>query len=971
MPARVHAFLYVRADDRPDAHLARTLAALTAQSRPVDALTIVIAGHAQPATMALVEASGAEGVVVASRTTRFAQAMGLAARRVGDADALWLLGQDTAPEPDALRRLVGALDVQPSVAVFAPKLIRWDEPSRIVSLGVSMTAYGRAVGLADGEFDQGQHDGDDDVLGADVRGMLVRHDAWRALGGIDPALFGADDGLDLSVRARLAGHRVAVVPRARLAVAGDGAIGPTAPLGARGRRRALFETRIGQRHRRLVYAPAALLPLHWLSYPPLVVFAAILALVRKAPRSIAPDAAATLTAWIRLRDVARARRRIAAGGARVPWSRLDALRVDRRQLRDRLALDGIAPEPDHRGELRFFSGGGAWVVLGAALVSIVAFFSLLAWPALGGGALLPMRTTVAGLWADAAYGQRALGWDLVGPADPFAAVVAVIGSLTAWAPAQGLLALWLLALPLAALAGWMGATRLTARAWLRAAGAAGWALAPPFVSALVDGRPGAVIAHLLLPWLLICLAASRRSLAAASGAGLLAGALLAAAPSLAVPALVLWLGALVTAGRGAGRTAWALAPPLALAAPLVWERAIVQGDPLSLLADPGAPPVAPGAPPAWALLGGWGRIPLGWDEAVHLVPVLLLVPFALLALLSPLTSRWRAGGALLAIALLGTAVAFAAPRIAVTVTAAGPIGLDPGPAASLAWLGVLGAAVAALDAGGLRRPVLRGLAGTVAIAAVAVAVAPALALPTRGGGAIQNGPVSTLPAYVAAVGDGARSGTLVIDARADGYGARIVWGGSETLGGQTTLLSAPGLGDGGTDAARASDDTVAAVVADLVTGADSAGTASLADQGIAFVLVDATPESAGEDAAARRAQAIAALDARGSLVSVGEETGRGALWRVGASEPEAAGIERAEPPASVALTGRLVALAQIAVMIIAVLLAVPTLASRRAARRHPRLLGLPRTARDEGSSGELDPLAEPLPEDDETEEAGV
>ena len=77
-----------------------------------------------------------------------------------------------------------------------------------------MTRFGRTVGLADGELDQGQHDGREDVLGTDVRGILARSEAWRELGGLDPALAGADEGLDLGVRARLSGARVALVPTA-------------------------------------------------------------------------------------------------------------------------------------------------------------------------------------------------------------------------------------------------------------------------------------------------------------------------------------------------------------------------------------------------------------------------------------------------------------------------------------------------------------------------------------------------------------------------------------------------------------------------------------------------------------------------------------------------------------------------------------------------------------------------------------
>src|SRR5688572_19371639 len=175
---RIHAVLVVRPDGRTPAafHLRRTLAAVADQSRPVDVLTIVVCGG-DDHLFELADAAGAESVVRAPASTGFAAATALVPPGGEDA-ALWLLAQDTAPEPDALARLAGALELSPSVAFVAPKLVRWDDRSEIVSLGVSMTRFGRTVGLADDELDQGQHDAQEDVLGADVRGILVRADAW-------------------------------------------------------------------------------------------------------------------------------------------------------------------------------------------------------------------------------------------------------------------------------------------------------------------------------------------------------------------------------------------------------------------------------------------------------------------------------------------------------------------------------------------------------------------------------------------------------------------------------------------------------------------------------------------------------------------------------------------------------------------------------------------------------------------------
>ncbi|MCR2692887.1 hypothetical protein NSP23_24410, partial [Salmonella enterica] len=87
-----------------------------------------------------------------------------------------------------------------------------------------------------------------------------------------------------------------------------------------------------------------------------------------------------------------------------------------------------------------------WAVLAALVVSIASFTTLIAWPAVGGGGLLPLRQTVSALWADAAWGLRGIGVDVVGPADPFAAVVAVVGTLWPGAPSFAMVLLWILAL---------------------------------------------------------------------------------------------------------------------------------------------------------------------------------------------------------------------------------------------------------------------------------------------------------------------------------------------------------------------------------------------------------------------------------------------------------------------------------------------------------------------------------------------
>ena len=939
MPARVHAILVVRPEGRTPAahHLTRTLAAIAAQTRPVDALTIVLCG-ADPALTQLAASSGAEGVITASAGTPFAAATALATPRL-TGDAVWLLAQDTAPEPEALVRLAGALELSPSLAVAAPKLVRWDEPEEIVSLGISLNRYGRTVELAAGEFDQGQHDGDADVLGADVRGLLIRRESWAALGGLDPALGGADEGVDLGVRARLAGDRVSLVPAARVAVAGDGVAAM-----ARGRRRArrrAFAERTAQLHRRLAYAPAAAVPLHWLSFLPLALWRTIVHLVGKVPYRVLPEWGATILVMARIAAVARARRRIRAVRA-VGWSRIAPLRVSRGEMRLRWEGDGAVVDAPVRSELRFFVGGGAWAVLGALAVSAALFFPLLAWPVLGGGALAPLRATVAQLWQDAAWGLRPLGLDAVGPADPFSAIIAIIGTLSPGDPSRALVVLWVLALPLAVLGGWFAATRVTESSLLRITAAVAWALAPTFLAALVEGRPTALLAHLLLPWLFYAASVAHRAWAPAGAASVLLVLVLACAPSLAPAAVVLWSAALVVvalvAGRGVARVVWLIVPSIVVFAPLVWTQ-VRTGNPWGLLADPGIPYAGDEAtadPLGRALLaagfpssdpGGWASV---WNGPVWWVG-LLIAPLAVLALLAVLTPRWVTASALLIIAAVGLATAFAAVGVSVSFDHGTPVPLWPGAGLSLAWLGVVGSAMVALDAGIVERVhVLRPIGALVTLVALVVAVGPALTASldqSHPRSVLTNGPTSTLPAFVAAEGRGSTAiGTIVLDPRADGLRVDVVWGGSATVGGQSTVQATR-------IEARPADRDLAALAADLTTPSSDDVVARLAERGIGFVLLQSAP--AGENDVIRGARLAAAtsLDQRDALDGVGT-TSRGDLWRVTADVQPRAPLSDAQVHLR-----NLVTLGSLGVLLVALLLAVPTTASRRIARRTPRIVG--------------------------------
>lgn len=540
------------------------------------------------------------------------------------------------------------------------------------------------------------------------------------------------------------------------------------------------------------------------------------------------------------------------------------------------------------------------------------------------------------LWRDAAWGMRDLGVNMVGPADPFSAVLALVGSLWPGAPSTALVLVWLLALPLAVLGGWFAATRVTERPGLRVLGGIAWALAPTFLTALVQGRPSAVLFHLLLPWVFHTASVAHRSWGAAGAASVVTAAALACAPSVVPAVALLWVLAIVIAlaagqFRGAVRLVWVLIPTAVMFAPLgYWQ--FTSGDPAALFADPAV--IRP-----WSGLGadaegrsvlatgfpsedraGWTWL-VGTDLAVW-APV-LLAPVLLLALAAALSPRWRAGITLLVVALAGMSTAFLAVGVVVSFAQGAGVQIWPGTGLSLAWIGVLGAALVTADTA-ITVGWMRTTAALTAGIAVAVCAIPALAAVHAGQSALRDGPASTLPAFVAAQSTGGTErGTLVLTPLNDGsLSARVVWGSSDTLDAQTTMLST----------ATVPSDAFAVDVVDLISARDFDAATALASQGISFVLL-ATVDDEGDRARTLRTTAAAAIDRRESFVGAGQ-TERGTLWRIDAEIDERPALTAAQRT-----TSRTIAMAQVAVVLATLLLSIPTQASRRAARARPRVVG--------------------------------
>ena len=937
MNPKVTAILVARAGGE---HLSQTLVALAAQTRPPDAVVLVDNGSRGRLAISA-QVVQPDKVITMPGVVPFGEAVEAAARTValereGD-DFLWLLAQDSAPNESALERLLGALEVSPSVAIVGPKQMEWDRPDYIAEYGLTMTRRGRTVSLVTDELDQGQHDDVSDVMAVGANGLLIREPVYRLLGGCDPGLPVVDDALDLCVRARLAGHRVTVVPDARVLTAGDGVIGPNMSLKLRARQRRARLIRTAELYRGMAYAPAFSVMWLWFALGPRSVFRAIWLLLAKRPYEVGGEFRAALAVAFSQPSVSRSRAQLARART-TGWWALAPLRMSRESMRRRQSL-----EREHarlvlegaRRPLHFLSSGGAWTTIALAIISVVTNIPLLGAQALGGGALLPLSSSLGDAWSQTGYGWRSLALAQLDPADPFAWVMALLGSVTWWNPSFALVLLWFVALPLAGAGAWVVMARLTDRVGIRVFAGLAYGLAPTLLIALHDGRPAAVLVHVLLPWLFAAGLRAPRSWSASAIAALLFAAVVACAPSLGVALLIVWFGSVVLTGRYVGRFLAIPIPAVALFAPVVVVQ-LFSGNPLGMLADPG--PVVPFAQASrWEMalgyptsgLGGWfdltGAINWGVTIAAGLIVLVLVAVLVALAVAGLFSAHPVRAQLALFVALLGLASAVGTVGLRVAFEGQTAVPLWPGAGLSLASLGLIVAAGTGMSV--LRRfSFYPAIAGTLAVGLLAVPLIGGLVV---GSGFVHASTGRTLPAYVVATA--ARDplvGTLILTPQANGgVAAVIVRGQGMTLDQSSSLINTSvGSGDG--------QRALAHLAGDVSSTGGQQTEPELKQFGIGYILlapaVGATSAGFTSDAASVATRVRSSLDANPSLTPIGD-TDAGLLWSYpGVSTADAAVVN---PPSETQPWRSIIFSVQILVLVLTMLVALPTGPPRADGRR--------------------------------------
>lgn len=637
--------------------LPRSLAALQALDPAPDTVVAVDTGSADTTAELLADAAAIDLVITLPADTGFATAVhaGIEAAPILSEEVatssqwLWLLHDDSAPAPAALGALLRNAVDQPSVGVWGPKVLGWDEPRRLLEAGVSITRSGRRhTGLEPGEQDQGQYHGQRDALAVGSAGMLVRRDVWDDLGGLDQSMRFFRDDIDFGWRANLAGYRVAVATDAVLHHAEALARGRRADAlrdpHAVDRASALYTLLANSRRSTVLF--------RWVWLLLQTLMRALGYVVGKAPREAAAEMSAIVTVLVRPMLIWRARR-ARRRRRRVPARSLRSLfpppGQQVRQTFETLAgslnvqTDGqpstileSGPVEDDLDSFVAVSSGrlGRWVrrpgvilFTGLLLVQVVAWRGLYRGGVLHGGALLPMPTGASDVWQayTATWHPVSLGSGTM--AHPSTAVLGLM--------ATALLghATWVVPFILVlgpALAGLLAyqvtrsfglSTRL--RVWVGVA----YALNPVFLAATAQGRWTTVLVGVLLPLAGVAVArglgmgTAAPSVRAAAVAILLLGLMLALAPPLLVPllamAVALALRSPLRGARSSGAshlrarlTAVALVVgPSVLLVPW-WP--VVASDPSVLLLDPGVAWVGDAEAPWQAIFfdpGGWWSSP--------------------------------------------------------------------------------------------------------------------------------------------------------------------------------------------------------------------------------------------------------------------------------------------------------------------------------------------------------------------------
>lgn len=920
--------------DEPE-YFSATLLALKNQTRSLEQIIVVDTSHGDECSRIAAD-NGINLVHRLSPDYSLQQSLSFATKHIGSATWLWLLHDDSAPKPDALEHLLRAVELSPSVAIAGPKLLNWSNEKLIGQMGLTLTLGGDLFSKVNNEIDQSQHDEIEDVMAVGTAAALIRVDVLKQLNGFDPAAPELAADLDFSIRARMSGHRVIVVPQARVlhAALSLGGQRNKSWLGAK-TKSALRRSAI---HLRLAYLSLPLAILFWIALPALGLIRSIGRLIAKRPDRIWSELTSAAWGFLTIFSRLSSRSRIASTKV-ISFSKLDGLRASWQELRNsnRAALEDEQSQATlaafERGEFEvenqeagrgFVAAGGLWIALAITAISFQFFPSNVA--AVGGG-LLPLSDSWLSLISRAGASFQPIGLGYFAPSDPFVWVLALLGTTTFWAPSLSLGLVLLFAKAVAFAGAWRVVSLVTPSNWVRNLAALSFAFWPALSLAQQEARIGAVIAQILLPWLIFSMARaagigkqsfSTQTWSWVAVSGLLFFMVAASAPNV-IPVLLVALALLIaTHIRKFGYLIWIPLPAAALFGPTVIYYLFQIMQPLALLADPGRPQSSNTVP-------FWQQFLGGANYGIELAPVgaisgWLIVPFAVVAVLSLLTKRWLLAAGLWVAALLIASLSWLVGNLSFAALGVGSAAssqefVNGSGAAALGLLGLLMAVLFAILFSEIKSIRLRK---TVAVLSLALSIAPSAAVFALANPDIKYTDGRVVPSIVAAesaAGSGLKLLLISPELKSDGeivFGAEVVSGDGVQL--EDVSLSYRFALNSIKQERAEEYQTLAQLVADLASanGADLKKIIALAEVG--YVLVP-------DVSSVISAQLAISLDSVQELETVGQ-TDFGRLWRV--REPVAINAEDVSES-----FWSITKLVQLTVLIGFVLLALPSINQRK------------------------------------------
>lgn len=131
-----------------------------------------------------------------------------------DADYIFLLNNDTSTEPGALESMVSAMEGDETLGALAPRMVLFEEPEILNSVGLNLSVIGAAWDRGIGRLDSARWHEPVPVVGACGGALFLRASALAKTGLLPEDFEIYLDDLDLCLRIWAAGFRILTCPEA-------------------------------------------------------------------------------------------------------------------------------------------------------------------------------------------------------------------------------------------------------------------------------------------------------------------------------------------------------------------------------------------------------------------------------------------------------------------------------------------------------------------------------------------------------------------------------------------------------------------------------------------------------------------------------------------------------------------------------------------------------------------------------------